>query len=414
MTPNLFSVLFLISLLLATGLQVWLKTRHIRHVVTHRNAVPAAFAAAINLESHQRAADYTIAKARFARAHALYEAAVLLALTLGGGIEALNRLAQHLAGPGMAGGLLLLALVLLVQGVLDLPWSVWATFRLEARFGFNKTTPALFISDLLKGVVLGGVLGLPLAAAVLYFLQVAGDGWWLAVWLVWVGFSLLLMAVFPTWIAPLFNRFVPLDQPELKARIEGLLGRCGFQSNGVFVMDGSRRSSHGNAYFTGFGRTKRIVFFDTLIERLAGEEVEAVLAHELGHFAHRHVLKRMLTTFGLALLVLFLAAQLHDASWFYAGLGVPVGSDAVFLLLVMLVFPLWLFPLGWIGSRVSRRHEFEADQYAARHASAAALITGLVKLYQDNAATLTPDPLHSLFFDSHPPAALRIAALRAS
>jgi len=412
MTPTLFTLIFLLALALTAVLQCWLKARQISHVLAHRDAVPAAFAAVIDLKSHQHAADYTVAKARFARLSALFDILVLLGLTLGGGIAALDSLAQRWAGNGIGGGLLLIALVMAVSGVLSLPWSLWSTFRLEERFGFNKTTPKLFIADLIKSTLLGLMLGMPLAGLVLYFLQAAGNIWWLYAWGAWVLFGLAVMAIFPTYIAPLFNKFQPLDNAELKARIDGLLGKCGFQSNGVFVMDGSRRSSHGNAYFTGFGKTKRIVFFDTLIERLQGDEMEAVLAHELGHFAHRHIIKRMLTTYTIAFFALALAGLLKNADWFYMGLGVATPSNAAFLLLFLFALPVFTFPLGWIGSRSSRKHEYEADQYAVAHASAEALESGLVKLYQDNASTLTPDPLHSLFYDSHPPAALRIAALK--
>lgn len=412
MTSSVFTLIFLLFLVLTTALQYWLKSRQISHVLAHREQVPPAFAAAIDLKSHQHAADYTIAKARFARYSALFDIVVLLGLTLGGGIAALDSLAQQWAGKGIGGGLLLIALVMAVSGVLSLPWSLWSTFRLEERFGFNKMTPKLFVVDLIKSTLLGLALGMPLAGLVLYFLQVAGNLWWLYAWGAWVLFGLAVMAIFPTYIAPIFNKFQPLENAELKARIDGLLSKCGFQSNGVFVMDGSRRSSHGNAYFTGFGKSKRIVFFDTLIERLQGDEMEAVLAHELGHFAHRHILKRMLTTYSVAFFALGLAGLLKDAGWFYMGLGVATPSSAAFLLLFLFALPVFTFPLGWISSRTSRKHEYEADQYAVAHASADALESGLVKLYQDNASTLTPDPLHSLFYDSHPPAALRIAALK--
>lgn len=414
MTSSIFSLIFIAVLSFTTLLQLWLKTRHIRHVAAHRNQVPAAFAAAIDLASHQRAADYTIAKARFARASLVFEALVLLAFTLGGGIAALDGVAHQMAGDGIVGGLVLIALVSVVSSAVSLPWSIWATFRLEASFGFNKTTPAVFVGDLVRSAAVGAVLGLPLAAAVLYFLQAAGGWWWLYAWLAWVAFGVGLLLIFPKYIAPLFNKFTPLESPELRGRIDALLAKCGFAANGVFVMDGSRRSSHGNAYFTGMGKTKRIVFFDTLVERLQVHEIEAVLAHELGHFAHRHVVQRLVTMYGMAFVALAIAGLLYDAAWFYHGLGVPTPSHAAFLLLLLYVLPEFSFPIGALRSRVSRKHEYEADSYAAQHASAAALQSGLVKLYQDNAATLTPDPLHSLFYDSHPPAALRIAALNQS
>lgn len=412
MSATHFSLVFLLCLFFSTGLQLWLKTRHLRHVLAHRAVVPADFASDIDLAAHQKAADYTAAKARLARWIIGWEALVLFAFTLGGGMGWLDAAARGLAGEGIWAGLLLIGGLTVISNFLSLPFSLYSTFVLEEQFGFNKMTPALFLGDLIKSTLLGAALGLPLAALVLWLMNAAGGLWWLYAWAAWVIFGLFLMAVYPNFIAPLFNKFTPLADASLKERIDALLTKCGFAANGVFVMDGSKRSSHGNAYFTGFGKTKRIVFFDTLVERLTPLEVEAVLAHELGHYKRRHVVKRMVTMYGLGLLTLALLGYLKNADWFYAGLGVTVPSTAAALILFFLALPVFTFPFGWLASRGSRKHEYEADAYAASVSSADALVSGLVKLYRDNASTLTPDPLHSLFYDSHPPAALRIAALR--
>ncbi|QDQ28351.1 M48 family metallopeptidase [Chitinimonas arctica] len=414
MTSHAFSLIFLAFLIFSTALQLWLKTRHLRHVLAHRDAVPPDFAGQIDLAAHQKAADYTAAKMRFARLGVAWDALLLLGFTLGGGIRWLDAIAHQLAGPGLVAGLLLVVGLGILNGLLSLPFSLYSTFVLEARFGFNKTTPALFLIDLLKSTLLGAALGLPLIALVLWLMAAAGGLWWLYAWVAWVAFGLAMMAIYPSFIAPIFNKFTPLEDVALKDRIDALLQKCGFESNGVFVMDGSRRSSHGNAYFTGFGKTKRIVFFDTLVERLEPLEVEAVLAHELGHYKRRHIVKRLVTMYGLGLVTLAVLGLLKDADWFYAGLGVAAPSTATALVLFFLALPVFTFPFAWIASRGSRKHEYEADHYAAQVSSAGALISGLVKLYRDNAATLTPDPLHSLFYDSHPPATLRIAALRAA
>jgi STE24 endopeptidase len=414
MTAHAFALVFLGFLLFSTALQLWLKTRHLRHVMAHRDAVPADFAAAIGLDAHQKAADYTVAKVRFARVVIAWDALVLLAFTIGGGIAWLDALARSLAGQGIGAGLLLIAGLGLVNGVLGLPFSLYGTFVLEERFGFNKTTLRLWVIDLVKSTLLGAALGLPLLALVLWLMDQAGAGWWLYAWAAWVAFGLLVMAVYPKFIAPLFNKFTPLVDEALRARIDALLAKCGFASNGVFVMDGSKRSSHGNAYFTGFGKTKRIVFFDTLVERLDPREVEAVLAHELGHYKRRHIVKRMVMIYGMGFLMMALLGLLKNADWFYGGLGVAAPSTAAALVLFFLALPVFTFPFGWLTSYGSRKHEYEADAYAAEVSDANALVSGLVKLYRDNANTLTPDPLHSLFYDSHPPAALRIAALHAA
>lgn len=412
MSATDFRLVFLLFLLFSTALQLWLKTRHLQHILRHRAAVPADFAAGIELAAHQKAADYSVAKARLARWVIAWEALVLSFFTLGGGIGWLDGLSRAGLGEGVWAGLGLIAGLTLLSSVLSLPFSLYSTFVLEERFGFNKMTAKLFIIDLLKSTLLGAALGLPLVALVLWLMDAAGSLWWLYAWAAWVGFGLILMAIYPSFIAPLFNKFTPLEDASLKSRIDALLSKCGFASNGVFIMDGSKRSSHGNAYFTGFGKTKRIVFFDTLIERLTPAEIEAVLAHELGHYKRRHIIKRMVLMYGLGLLTLALLGYLKDADWFYAGLGVNQPSTAAALTLFFTALPVFTFPFGWLSSRGSRQHEYEADEYAASVSSADALVSGLVKLYRDNASTLTPDPLHSLFYDSHPPAALRIAALR--
>jgi STE24 endopeptidase len=415
LTAATFTAVFLAALALSLALRLWLARRHVAHIAAHRGAVPAAFADRIALPAHQKAADYTVAKTRFGTIEMLFDVAVLLLLTLGGVLGALAGWTASLASGALAQDLLLIVAVSLVTGVLALPFNAWQTFGIEARYGFNRMTLALWLVDLAKGTLLAVVLGLPLAALALWLMGAAGPLWWLWVWAVWVGFQLLIVAIYPTVIAPLFNKFSPLPEGAARERIEALLARCGFASRGLYVMDGSRRSSHGNAFFTGFGRGRRIVFFDTLLERLAPEEIEAVLAHELGHFKLRHVIKRMLWLAALSLAFLALLAWLMDSPWFYEGLGVPPapGRPGVALILFALVLPVFTFLLAPLTALYSRRHEFEADAFAAKHASAASLAQALVKLYQDNAATLTPDPLHSAFYDSHPPAAIRISRLAA-
>ncbi len=409
--PDTFRLLFLCILALTCGIRLWLKLRQWRHIAAHRSTVPAQFSEHISLASHQKAAAYGIDRSKVALVDIAVDTAWLLALTLGGGLLALHDFwAARL--DGIAYGLALMFSVMLLSGLVDLPFSLYKQFVIEARHGFNRMTVALFASDLLKQTLLGLVIGAPVLATVLWLMEAMGSLWWLYVWLFWSVFNLLMLFIFPTWIAPLFNKFTPLPDGEAKQRIEALLKRCGFRSNGLFVMDGSKRSAHGNAYFTGFGNNKRIVFFDTLLERLSPSETEAVLAHELGHFRKRHVLQRMLLMFASSLLFLALLGQLIDAPWFYAGLGVPAQSTALALTLFFLVVPVFLFPLTPLTSYWSRRHEFEADAYAAEHTAAGKLVHALVKLYDDNAATLTPDPLHSLFYDSHPPAALRILRLQ--
>lgn len=410
MTP--FALTFLAALTIATALKLWLARRHLAYVMAHRAAVPAPFAADITLDAHQHAADYTAAKTRFAMANVALDAALALALTFGGGLQWLHDLAASWLSAGLARELAFLVLAMAVMTLAELPLSVYRTFVIEERFGFNKMTPRLFVVDFVKNLVVGAALGLPLAACILWLMERSGERWWIYAWLVWVSFNVVLLAIYPLWIAPLFNKFSPLDDAELRARVQRLLERCGFKVKGLMVMDGSRRSSHGNAYFTGFGKSKRIVFFDTLLARLEPAEVEAVLAHELGHFRLRHVAKRMAWIFGASLAFMWLLDFLMREPWFYEGLGVATQSTAMALVLFFIVVPSFSFLAQPLLSSYSRRHEFEADRYATQHASAHDLVTALVKLYKDNASTLTPDPLHSAFYDSHPPALQRIERLQ--
>jgi len=410
---NALTWAFLAALAATTVARLWLAQRQIRHVRAHRDAVPGTFADAIPLSAHQKAADYTVAKARTGMVDVLIGAALLLVLTLGGLIDGLHALWARVLEPGgLWHGTAMIATVTVLIALIDLPLTLYRTFVIEARYGFNRMTARLFAVDLAKQALLATALGIPLLLLVLWLMQKMGELWWLYVWLAWMGFNLLVLLLFPTFIAPLFNRFSKLEDPGLAGRIESLLKRCGFRASGLYVMDGSRRSSHGNAYFTGFGAAKRIVFFDTLLSRLAPPEVEAVLAHELGHYRLHHVWKRIALLFGASLGFLWVLGQLIDRQWFYEGLGVSQPSTAAALLLFMLTVPVFTFFLQPVSSLYSRRHEFEADQYAARHADSSQLVTALVKLYQDNAATLTPDPVHSAFYDSHPPAAIRIARLK--
>ncbi|MDD2883885.1 MAG: M48 family metallopeptidase [Dechloromonas sp.] len=409
--PSTLTFFFLLALACFLLTQSLLKWRHIRHIQAHRAQVPAEFSHRISLASHQKAADYTVDRSRLALVGQLSESVLLLVLTLGGGLALLHDFwATH--SSGLSYGLALILSVLGLSALVDLPLTLYKQFVIEARYGFNRMRLGLFFSDLARSTALGLLIGAPLILVVLWLMERMGDDWWLTTWIFWCSFNLLLLFIYPTWIAPLFNKFTPLAEGEMKTRIEDLLQRCGFNAAGLFVMDGSKRSGHGNAYFTGFGRNKRIVFFDTLLERLSPGEIEAVLAHELGHFRKHHVLQRLLLSFAGSLLLLWLLGQLMHYPTFYNALGVPTQSTALALILFFLVIPLFLFPLGPLSSRWSRRHEFEADAYAAEHASASDLVRALVKLYDDNAATLTPDPLHSLFYDSHPPAAQRIAHLQ--
>jgi STE24 endopeptidase len=412
---NALTWAFLAALTGATAVRLWLALRQIRHVRAHRNRVPEGFAETIPLAAHQKAADYCDVRTRAGMADIVLGAVVLLALTLGGMLQAISDAWAGVLSPGgLWHGVALIVSVVLLLSALDLPLSIYRTFVIEARFGFNRTKPALFAADLARQAALSLALGVPLVLLVLWLMQAMGERWWLYVWIAWMAFNLAILMLYPTFIAPLFNRFTPLEDPALASRIEALLARCGFRSSGLFVMDGSKRSTHGNAYFTGFGAAKRIVFFDTLLSRLAPGEVEAVLAHELGHYRRYHVWKRIALLFALSLALLWVLGQLAAESWFYEGLGVTTQSTASALLLFFLVAPVFGFFLQPLTSLYSRKHEFEADAYAASHASAADLVRALVKLYQDNAATLTPDPLHSAFYDSHPPAASRVARLAAA
>jgi STE24 endopeptidase len=412
---NGLTLLFLGALVAATGVQLWLARRQIRHVREHRDAVPWPFAGDVTLEAHRKAANYTVAKTRFGIVEAVFGAVVLVALTCGGVIDWLDsRWARLLAPNVLAQGVALCATAAILLAVIELPFSIYRTFVIEARFGFNRVTPRLFLADVLKQAALAAVFGLPLLILVLWLMGVMGHLWWFYVWIAWTAFNLVLLFIFPALIAPLFNRFTPLQDLHLTARLEALLARCGFRLRGLYVMDGSKRSSHGNAYFTGFGAAKRIVFFDTLLVRLAPPELEAVLAHELGHFVLRHVWKRIAVVLAASLGFLWILGQLAEKRWFYEGLGVATPSSAAALVLFVLVAPVFTFFFQPLSSLYARRHEFEADAYAAAQASAVELARALTKLYKDNAATLTPDPLHSAFYDSHPPPSARIARLSAT
>ncbi|MFZ5524028.1 MAG: M48 family metallopeptidase [Pseudomonadota bacterium] len=412
MTATQFTVIFTAALALTTLAKLWLARRHLAHIAAHRASVPEAFREKIELEDHQKAADYTSAKVRFAMFNILFEALLLLTFTLAGGIQFIADLSRGWFSAPLAQGMATIVAVLLLSSLLETPFSLYRTFVIEARFGFNKTTLVLYLTDTLKSLALGAIFGLPLLFGVLWLMERMGEFWWLYAWLVWVAFNLLILFIYPSFIAPLFNKFTPLQDEAMKARIEALLARCGFAAQGLYVMDGSKRSAHGNAYFTGFGKTKRIVFFDTLLERLSGAEIEAVLAHELGHFKCRHVLKRITATFAMSLGFLWLLGMLMQTGWFYQGLGVSTPSTALALLLFFMILPIFSFLLHPLLSAYSRKHEFEADSYAAGQTAATDLISALVKMYQDNAATLTPDPLYSRFYDSHPPAMVRITKLQ--
>ena len=411
-----FTFLFILGLVLSVGTRYYLAGRHIRHIAEHRHQVPADFASKISLPEHHKAADYTMAKLRLGLFEIALSAAILIGFTLLGGLQYVHDLTLELLGPGTLQQISLLISISLITGIIDLPFSWYRQFTIEEKFGFNRMTPTLFFTDLIKGVLLGLAIGLPLLWVVLTLMAEAGEYWWVWTWFVWVGFNALMLWLFPTFIAPLFNKFKPLEDSPLKERIENLLKRCDFTSQGLFIMDGSKRSAHGNAYFTGMGKAKRIVFFDTLIERLNPEEIEAVLAHELGHFKRQHIRKRLIQSFALSFLVLGLLGWISTKAWFYLSLGVTPdlnGYNAgLALALFSLVMPVFGFFLTPINSMGSRKHEYEADTFAAEKSSAKDLISALVKLYQDNAATLTPDPLYSKFYDSHPPAPLRIAHLQ--
>ena len=418
----LFTLLFAAALVLGVLLKLWLATRQMRHVAAHRNAVPALFAERISLAAHQKAADYTIANTRFGLLELALGTAVLLGWTLLGGLDALNGWLYSFMKVGLWQQLALVGAFALIGGLIDLPVSYYKTFVIEQRFGFNKMTPALWLGDLLKGTLMGAIIGLPLLALILWLMGAAGRWWWLWAWAVWVGFNLLLMVIYPAFIAPLFNKFQPLEDESLKARVTALMQRCGFSAKGLFVMDGSRRSAHANAYFTGFGASKRVVFFDTLLQKLNADEVDAVLAHELGHFKHKHIVKRMVALFALTLLGFALLGWLSQQAWFYTQLGVslvvdmrpgvPAANNAVALLLFLLVIPVFSGFIAPLMAQSSRKHEFEADAYAVQQTRAQDLQSALLKLYEDNASTLTPDPLYVRYYYSHPPAIERISHMQ--
>lgn len=423
LSPSHLTTLVFAGLLLAgLALRLWLATRQIRHVAQHRGAVPTAFAHRIPLAAHQKAADYTIAKARFGLLEMALATAVVLGWTLLGGLDALNQALLSWLGGGMLQQLALLACFVLIGGAVDLPVALYQTFVIEQRFGFNQMTPRLWLADLLKSTLLGAVIGLPIAALILWLMGAAGPLWWLWAWGTWMGFNLLLMVVFPLFIAPLFNKFQPLEDESLKARVTALMQRCGFAAKGLFVMDGSRRSAHANAYFTGVGKAKRVVFYDTLLKQLSPGEVEAVLAHELGHFKHKHITRRLVGMFAISLAGFALLGWLSTRTWFYTGLGVQPNlmlpgvpgaapNDALALLLFLLAAPVFTLFVTPVLAQLSRRHEFQADAYAAAQSSGDDLASALLKLYEDNASTLTPDPVFAKFYYSHPPATERLARL---
>jgi len=409
---NSLTVLFLFFLVAMVATQIWLARRHILNVLKYRPTVPQAFEGNISLADHQKAADYTAAKTRLGIIETLLGTIILLGWTLAGGLEAMNTLVVAWEFDAVVTGTLFILGIMIISSVIDLPMSIYQTFRLEARFGFNKTTPATFISDMAKGLLLMLIIGTPLLAAILWIMEKMGSYWWIYVWLLWTGFSLLMLWAYPAFIAPLFNKFRPLEDGDTRDRIQSLLKRTGFKSRGIFVMDGSKRSAHGNAYFTGFGKNKRIVFFDTLLETLSDAEMEAVLAHELGHFKRKHVIKRMVYIFSTSLLGLYILGWLMQQSWFFTGLGASSSSTYMALVLFMLAGSVFTFFLSPLTSWFSRKHEFEADEFAAQTSNADDLVNALVKMYKENAATLTPDKLHSVFYDSHPPAPIRIAHLQ--
>lgn len=410
---NTFTTLFLAALAVSSGIEYWLARRQASHVRLHRDRVPEAFRDSVSLEDHRKAADYTLAKGRLGDVGRIVGIVILLGFTLGGGIDAIAQLWSGFELSPIATGVGVVLTTLLVSQFLELPLSLYQTFRVEERFGFNRTTPRQFAIDLGLQTALSIVIGAPLLALILWVMDSSGAQWWILAWTILMAFSILMSWAFPTFIAPLFNKFTPLADTTLKARIEALLERCGFHAQGIFVMDGSKRSGHGNAYFTGIGNNKRIVFFDTLVDSLNHDEIEAVLAHELGHFKRRHVLKMLAGTSLVTLAGFGLLGWLSGEVWFYQGLGVSEQSNAIALLLFMLVSPVFSVFLQPIMAYVQRRYEFEADDFAAGHTRARYLVNALVKLYRENASTLTPDPLYAAFHYSHPPAAIRIDHLAA-
>ncbi len=413
---NLFSLVFAAALVCGLALKFWLATRQVKHVLAHRSAVPSVFADRIALAAHQKAADYTVTKTRFGMLELAWGVAVTLGWTLLGGLDVLNGAVTRQWGQGLLPQAGLIGLFIAINAVIDIPCSLYGTFVIEKNFGFNKTTPQLWLQDLAKSLVLGLLIGTPLLLLVLWLMGAAGATWWVWTWGVWMGFNVLAMLIYPTWIAPWFNKFQPLQDEALATRVQALMQRCGFKAQGFYVMDGSKRSAHANAYFTGFGASKRVVFYDTLLERLNADEVDAVLAHELGHFAHRHIQKRVVSLFALSLLGFALLGWLCTQVWFYTGLGVLPhlhgSNDALALLLFMLALPPFTAFIGPIFSGLSRRDEFQADAYAVNKSSGTHLASALLKLYEDNASTLTPDPWYVRFYYSHPPAVQRLSRMQ--
>jgi len=407
-----FTFLFIIMVVVTTGIQLWLSLRQAKHVTVHRPSVPDEFRDKITLEEHQKAADYTVAKGKFGRMQLLLGTVILFLWTLGGGLEWVDSLWRGAEWGALVTGVAVLISFSLISSLVDLPISLYNTFILEEKFGFNKTTLKVFFVDMLKGAALSLIIGIPLILLVLWLMETAGDLWWLYAWAALTAFSILMMWAYPKFIAPIFNKFAPLEEGEVLDRLTSLLKRTGFNSDGVFIMDGSKRSSHGNAYFTGFGKTKRIVFFDTLLKDLTPTQVEAVLAHELGHFKRKHVLKGMVLSISMTFMGFAILAWLMKQEWFYTALNVSTPSTYMALLLFMLVSPPFTFFIGPLMARWSRKHEFEADEFAAQQSNAGELISALVSLYKKNAGTLTPDPMYSAFYDSHPPASIRIAHLK--
>ena len=411
----MLTFIFVATLLAGTALRLWLSSRQTRHVAQHRNQVPGIFARTVSLIAHQKAADYTLAKTRFGLIEVALGAATLLGWTLLGGLSALNHLLFSWLGGGITQQITLLTGFVIIGGIVDLPLSLYQTFVIEQRFGFNKMTAKLWLLDLFKASIIGAVIGLPITTLILWMMAAAGNQWWLWAWAVWIGFNLLILLIYPTFIAPLFNKFSALENETVKTRVTALMQRCGFSAKGIFVMNGSKRSAHANAYFTGFGASKRVVFYDTLLSRLTADEVDAVLAHELGHFKHKHITKRIASMFTLSLFGFALLGWLATQPWFYTGLGVQPNldapNDALALLLFMLAMPVFSFFIAPAFAQISRKHEFEADAYAAAQSSGADLGSALLKLYEDNASTLTPDPLYVKFYASHPPASERLARL---
>ncbi|MCC2625702.1 MAG: peptidase [Burkholderiales bacterium] len=411
---SLLSQGFLAIVILVTLMKLYLASRQMKAIKTNINQVPASFSQSISLSDHQKAANYNLAKLRLGNLELVFGTIILLLFTLGGGIEFINTKLNNVMTTGtLSYGVAVIAAFTVINAIINMPFSLYSTFGIEQKFGFNKITVKLFIIDLIKTTLLSCILGIPFLYLVLWLMAIMGNFWWLWVWVAFVIFNVLMLLIYPTFIAPIFNKFTPLSDIDLKVRIDNLLTKCGFQSRGVFVMDGSKRSSHGNAYFTGIGKSKRIVFFDTLIKQLNHVEIEAVLAHELGHFKRKHVLKQMIVSFVMALIALYILGLLIDSQTFYNALGVSTVNNANGLLLFMLVLGVVTFPLAPLSSYFSRKNEFEADAFAKEHANKDDLISGLVKMYKDNASTLTPDELYVKFYYSHPPASVRIAHLQA-